>query len=242
MISDLGDSPLAVMLLVTWGAGISALVGGVLALVEGTAETRRKRELVHGIVAFGGGILLAAVAFSLAKEGMHTLSPVVLAVSFAGGGLLFCWLDAYLTRKGGQTAQFVAMLMDFLPEAMALGALFTGNPQAAMLLALYIAAQNLPEGFNSYRDLREMGISRPVVLWVLAAISLLGPLAAACGYFLLDDKPTLTAGIMTFAGGGILYLVFQDIAPKARMRRHWLPTLGAVLGFLFGMIGKQMLG
>jgi len=44
------------------------------------------------------------------------------------------------------------------------------------------------------------------------------------------------------AGGGILYLVFQDIAPQAPMRRHWAPPLGAVMGFMVGMIGKQLLG
>ena len=26
------------------------------------------------------------------------------------------------------------------------------------------------------------------------------------------------------------------------MRRHWTPTLGAVLGFVVGMVGKQVLG
>jgi ZIP family zinc transporter len=43
---------------------------------------------------------------------------------------------------------------------------------------------------------------------------------------------------MTFAGGGILYLVFQDIAPQAKLQRHWIPALGAVIGFLFGVMGK----
>jgi ZIP family zinc transporter len=73
-------------------------------------------------------------------------------------------------------------------------------------------------------------------------VSLLGPLAACIGYFLLQDKPSLTAGIMSFAAGGILYLIFQEIAPDAKMRRHWTPALGAVLGFVVGMVGKQLIG
>jgi len=47
---------------------------------------------------------------------------------------------------------------------------------------------------------------------------------------------------LSTAGGGILYLVFQDIAPQSKMRRHWAPPLGAVLGFAVGMVGKQVLG
>ncbi|HPQ28434.1 MAG TPA: hypothetical protein PLQ82_08125, partial [Desulfobacteraceae bacterium] len=79
-------------------------------------------------------------------------------------------------------------------------------------------------------------------LTALFAISLLGPVAACTGYYFLQNHPDLTAGIMCFAGGGILYLIFQDIAPQSKMRRHWTPPLGAVLGFAFGMLGKQLLG
>jgi ZIP family zinc transporter len=47
---------------------------------------------------------------------------------------------------------------------------------------------------------------------------------------------------MTFAGGGIMYLIFQDIAPQSKIRKNWIPALGAVLGFAVGMIGKQLVG
>jgi ZIP family zinc transporter len=46
---------------------------------------------------------------------------------------------------------------------------------------------------------------------------------------------------MSFAAGGILYLVFQDIAPQSKMQRHWAPPLGAVLGFAVGMVSNQLL-
>lgn len=45
---------------------------------------------------------------------------------------------------------------------------------------------------------------------------------------------------MLFAAGGILYSVFQDIAPQAKLNKHWLPTLGAVLGFALGLAGFMM--
>jgi hypothetical protein len=60
-------------------------------------SSKGKRELIHGIVAFGGGILVAAVAFSLALEGMETLTPTVLAITFSLGGVAFCFMDAYLS-------------------------------------------------------------------------------------------------------------------------------------------------
>jgi len=233
---------LAIIVLLSWLAGVAALLGGVVALFEGTAETEGKRELVHGVVAFGGGILVAAVAFALVPAGMVHLSPLRLAAVFSLGGLAFCILDAAVCKKAGSRGQFMAMLMDFVPEAIAMGALFAHDHRTGILLALFIGAQNLPEGFNAFRESTEGRVTARATLISLFVVSLFGPVAGCVGYLLLQDHPVLTASIMGFAGGGVLYLVFQDIAPQSKMKRHWTPPLGAVLGFTVGMIGKQLLG
>ena len=235
-------SQIVFIALVSWLAGIAAFIGGLLARAEGSDETEAKREAIHGIVAFGGGILVGAVAFSLAPEGIAVLPPIALALAFCAGGAVFCALDAVISKRGGNRAQFMAMLLDFVPEAMALGALFGSSESSGMLLALFIGAQNLPEGFNSHRETVASGISSHVSLLALLGVSLLGPIAACTGYLFLRDQPVVTACIMSIAGGGILYLVFQDIAPQSRMRRHWTPPLGAVFGFVVGMLGKQLVG
>lgn len=235
-------SQLIIIVAVSWLAGIASFVGGVVAKLEETVETESKQKTIHGVVAFGGGILVAAVAFALAPEGIAALSTLGLAVTFCSGGVVFCILDEYLTRHGGSRAQFMAMMMDFVPEAIALGALFGHAPKTGFLLAIFIGAQNLPEGFNAYRESIAGRASPRTTLVSLAVISLLGPIAACAGYLFLQDNEVLTAGIMSFAGGGILYLIFQDIAPQAKMQPHWTPPLGAVLGFAVGMIGKQLLG
>ncbi len=233
---------LTIVVLASWLAGLAAFVGGLCAKAEGTADTEHKLELVHGVVALGGGILTAAIAFALIPEAISVLSATDLAATFCLGGLAFCALDASLSRRGGSKAQLMAMLMDFIPEAISFGALFGHNPQAGILLALFIGAQNLPEGFNSFREIRASRVNSRTALWGLFGVSFLGPVAACSGYLWLQNQPMLTAGIMSFAAGGILYLVFQDIAPQSKMRRHWVPPLGAVFGFAVGMIGTQLLG
>lgn len=235
-------SQIVLIVLASWTAGVTAFLGGVLAKLEGSPETEAKREIVHGVVAFGGGILVAAVAFALTPEAIQTLSPIMLAFTFCLGGLVFCALDVWLSKRGGTKAQFMAMLMDFLPEAISLGAVFGHNPRLGILLAGFIGAQNLPEGFNSFREIVVSGTSSHRALKTLFVTSLLGPIAACIGFLFLQKQENLTAGIMGFAAGGILYLVFQDIAPQSKMRRHWTPPLGAVLGFTLGMIGKKMIG
>ena len=226
----------------SWAAGFTAFLGAVIARLERLPEGELKQEIQHGVVGLGGGILVAAVAFALAPKGIENLNVYVLAALATAGGISFFGLDEFLMRHGGSKAQFLAMLMDFIPEAIALGALFAHEHRLGLMLALLIGAQNLPEGFNSYRELIAARSTRRSALTWLLAVSLFGPAAAALGHFLLRGHPKLTAGMMTFAAGGILYLVFQVIAPLAKMKRHWAPPLGAVLGFVIGMIGAKLLG
>lgn len=235
-------SQLTIIIIASWLASLAAFGGGVIAWATDGANTDTKREVTHGIIAFGGGILIAAVAFALLPKAMVALSPVGLGATFCAGGLLFCALDAHLSGRGDTKAQFLAMLTDFLPEALALGAVFGQDHRLGVLLAAFIGAQNLPEGFNAFREMTTVGIRSRVALMTLLAVSLLGPVAACTGYFFLQDQAKVTASIMTFAGGGIMYLIFQDIAPQSKIRKHWIPALGAVLGFAVGMIGKQLVG
>ena len=233
--------PLLTALLLAWIAGVTSFVGAVIARYERLREGTLKRELIHAVVAFGGGILVGAVAFALAPRGIEELSVVPMAALALAGGGAFCWLDLRLSRRGGSKAQLMAMLMDFTPEAIALGAVFVHDEKLGILLALFIAAQNLPEGFNSQRELTASGVAPGRALRSMFLVSFLGPVAAGLGFLLLQDQPAITASMMTFASGGILYLVFQDIAPMSKMRYHWTPTLGAVAGFVVGMIGEKLI-
>lgn len=233
---------LIIILFIAWLAGLMALVGGVIAKFEGSAETELKQELTHGVLAFGGGILIAAVAFTLAPKGIEYLSTGGLVLAFVFGGSLFCFLDYIISKQVGPRANLMAMMMDFVPESVALGALFVESKSTGFLLAIFIALQNLPEGYNSYRETVEAEGASSSILTILLLTSFFGPVAALAGYLFLSDSPVLTAAITSFASGGILYLIFQDIAPQSKMNRHWLPALGAVFGFILGMVGKQLLG
>ena len=45
---------------------------------------------------------------------------------------------------------------------------------------------------------------------------------------------------MLFASGGILYSIFQDLAPQVKLEKHWVPPMGALLGFVLGMLGLML--
>ena len=136
-------------------AGITVFIGGLLAKYfnHHIKETPVKYEIIHTLMSFGAGIILSAVTFVLIPKGMEELKVLPMALSFGGGVIIFLLIDRYLAKKGGKNAALLAMLMDFIPESIALGATFAIQPNLAILLAVFIGLQNLPEAFNAYRDL-----------------------------------------------------------------------------------------
>lgn len=224
-------------------AGITVFIGGVLAnfFNHHIKESPVKYEITHTLMSFGAGVILSALALVLIPNGMEELELLPMALSFLSGAILFMLLDQYLAKKGGKTATLLAMLMDFIPESIALGAVFAIDLNMATLLAVFIGLQNLPEAFNSYRDLVQSGFTARKTLIIFFFLSFFGIIGALTGHFLLSGYPHLTAHLMTFASGGILYLLIQDIIPESKLDNNYLTSLGATLGFLVGIIGEKIL-
>lgn len=226
--------------LLTLLAGAAMPIGAILASVEKIRPRWLEDEVRHSIIAFGGGALLSAIALVLIPDGSKGRSSLFVAFWFSAGGLLFMLLDMWLASRKGGASQLVAMLSDFVPEALALGAAFVHNHNTGVLLALIMTLQNLPEGFNAYRELSSSTkLNSKHIILAFTLMSLLGPAAGLSGYFFLSSAPNIVSAIMLFSAGGILYLIFQDIAPQVKLKRHWAPPMGAVAGFLLGLLGHM---
>ena len=70
-----------------------------------------------------------------------------------------------------------------------------------------------------------------------------GALLAAVALVLIPSGvESLSLPELTIAGGGILYLMFQEIAPKVVLKESWLPPMGALFGFFVGVLGSVLIG
>lgn len=233
---------LSKIIIYTLCAGACIPLGGLIAYKEKIRPRWLENEFRHSVIAFGGGILLAAVALVLVPEGIGYVNHSILSVViFLSGGLFFFMVERILGARRREKPQFTAMLLDFVPESLALGGVFAIGGHSAPLLAVFIGLQNLPEGFNAYRELRSIPQSSSKhILGLMLLLVPIGPVVAVFGYIYFSENTILLGATMLFASGGILYLIFQDIAPQSRMRRHWAPPLGAVLGFCIGMLGNNI--
>lgn len=236
----MGDA--AMLVLMALIAGLAMPVGALVGRFEHIRSQWLEQEFRHTVMAFGGGALLSAVALILVPDGIQKVKPGLAALSLLLGGMAFMAVDAWLAKRNTSASQLVAMMSDFVPESIALGAMLAlGGGAAAWLLVLLMALQNMPEGFNAYREMRESSdLSGRTIIGAFTAMALLGPMAALAGYYWLADLQVLLAIIMLFAAGGILYSVFGDIAPAAKLDNHRAPPMGAVLGFSLGVVGHML--
>lgn len=217
--------------------------GALIASKENIRPKWLENELRHFVIAFGGGILLAAVALVLVPEGINYINHSFYSVIWLlVGGVVFFIIERMMGLHRREKPQFMAMLLDYIPESLALGGAFAIGLHSAPLLAIFIGLQNLPEGFNAYRELRTLsGSNTRNILRMMFLLVPIGPIIAIVGYVYFSHHTVLLGATMLFASGGILYLIFQDIAPQSKMRRHWAPPLGAVLGFCVGMLGNNLI-
>jgi ZIP family zinc transporter len=235
-------SEVITIIILTVAAGICIPVGGVIASVERIKPDWIEREFRHSVIAFGGGILLGAVTVVLVPEGVTGMNNSVFSIVFIlAGGAVFFLIERSLGLRRRESPQLMGMLLDYVPEAIALGGLVASDSRVAPLLALLIGMQNLPEGFNAYREIVcTKKYSPRKTLLFMSLLVMIGPMAGLGGFYFLADNVTASSAIMLFASGGILYLIFQDIAPQSRLNRHWAPPLGAVLGFCVALLSEMI--
>jgi len=229
--------------LLSLGAGLAIPMGGLTACFENIQPDWLESEVRHTVTAFGAGALLSAVCLALLPEGIEHLRWTAVATWFALGGLTFMGLDVLLAKFDSPAANLVATLSDFIPESIALGAAFGAGGGGGVVLALLIALQNLPEGFNAFREMRDADLARPAKLLVaFLGLAAVGPICGLTGFFVLAGHPVILASLAVFASGGILYLVVQDIAPQAKLENHRAPALGANAGFGLGLVAHMLTG
>ena len=213
-------------------------LGAALAAIPGFGPDWLQREFRHFAIAVGAGVMLGAAAVSLVPEGQAALGDPRLSVAWllAGGFVVFA-LERWISQQRRTEPQLMGMLLDFVPENLALGGLVMAKPEAAWALAWMIGLQNLPEGFNSFRELSQAGARRWRNFLFMLSLVALGPILGLAGMTVLGEHETWLGAVMLASSGGILYLMFQDIAPQVKLERHWAPPLGAVLGFGISMLG-----
>ncbi|MDI3420893.1 ZIP family metal transporter [Streptomyces luteolus] len=232
-----------------WGllAGSALLAGAAL----GTYLTLPRR-LIGLVMAFGSGVLIAAVAYELVAEAHDGGGMLAAALGTAVGALLYSAGNAVLARRGArhrkrtggrqpsETEQpgsggaiALGSVLDGIPESVVIGAstIGSGSVSAATVGAVFLS--NLPEGMASSTGMRDAGRSRRYVFGLWSAIAVLCGVAALVGRALLGGAPPLALALVTaVAAGAILAMIADTMLPEAHEQSHLLTGMATVTGFL----------
>jgi ZIP family zinc transporter len=235
-------------------AAISGLVAGG-ALVLGAAIAwfvSVPPRIVAAIMAFGSGVLIAALAYSLVQEANADGGLLPTIIGFVGGAVLYVGFAALLNRRGAQhrkrstelqssesdkpgsgTAIALGALLDGIPESIVLGLSLVGGGSLSVPIFAAILISNLPEGLSSTAGMRANGRSARYVFGVWCSIAVVTSASALFGYlFLQDASPATIAIITTIAAGAILTMVSDTMIPEAFAENNLITGLIASLGFL----------
>ena len=209
------------------------------------------------LLGFAAGVMTAASVWSLilpaieqtAAEGR--LPPFLpAAAGIVLGALRLALLDEFTRQRGGERvthSDFLllsAITLHNIPEGMAVGLAFAlaadGEGLAgAAALALGIGVQNFPEGAAVALPLYQSGQSklRAFVTGVLSGA--VEPLFGVLVVLAAARVHALMPWLLSFAAGAMLYVVAEELLPRAGSRRG---TCGFLVGFLFMMVLDVALG
>ena len=244
-----------------WGLAVAAsLIVGALA----AAVLRLPPRVAATLTAFGGGILLAAVALELVPEADEQAGRWLTAGGLLAGTLLYIGADARLTRSEqmraarhsahaamvGQPMTMTAALseaargesiaagifVDGVPESIALG-LTVAAGQVGVALLAGVLVGNLVEAYGAAQPIIAAGRSKRFAVALLAAIGLaLAGATVLGGTVLADASPVLIGGAEALASGAVLAVVSVSIIPYAFSQVSSMVAAAAVVGFIAGYL------
>lgn len=219
---------------------------------------RKVCERAQGaLLGFASGVMTAASVWSLilpaieqtAAEGR--LPPFLpAAAGIVLGALLLALLDEFTRQRGGERvahSDFLllsAITLHNIPEGMAVGLAFAlaadGEGLAgAAALALGIGVQNFPEGAAVALPVYQAGKSKRRAFWTGVLSGAVEPLFGALVVLAAAGIHALMPWLLSFAAGAMLYVVAEELLPRAGGRRG---TCGFLVGFLLMMILDVALG
>jgi ZIP family zinc transporter len=225
---------------------VHALIFGLIAssglLIGGVAGAFWKppRHLVAVALAFASGTLITALAFELFGESFKSGGLLLSSAGLLAGAAVFVVsdtaLDRYTAKNSSGLAILAGMVLDGIPENVALGlALLHGGGSLTLLVAIF--ASNLPESLGGAVGMKGQGHSKRFVIlsWLATTVLLTG--AVVAGNTLLSGIGEGPLSVLkAFAGGAVLASVADTLMPDAYRQGGPFVAFATAVGFLLSFV------
>ncbi len=213
-----------------------------------------KEKPIGMIMAFGSGVLIAVVAFSLMSEAYHLGGIIPVSVGFVSGAVMFSWGNHMISKRGAKnrkrcfgpdvggknasgTALALGSLMDNIPESFAIGVSLLSGGMVSSALLVGIIISNFPESAAGAQAMKITGRTQKYIFKTWGGIAAINIIAAAIGFvFISQLGPEIQAITLGVAGGAILAMLAETMMPEAYESGGYHISLATVAGFLIAFI------
>jgi zinc transporter, ZIP family len=236
-----------------------ATVIGALPVLLPIKLTQRVQAIALG---FGGGVMLAASAFSLIVPGTEAAiaqgasqieAALLMSVGVLLGAVFLLVGHKYIPHEhfvkgpeGVNNAENLKRIWLFItaitihnfPEGLAVGVNFgTNNPTNSLPIAVGIGLQNMPEGLVVAVSLVAQKYSAIYALGVSLLTGLVEPIGGLIGASVVAIAQPILPLAMAFAAGAMLFVISGEIIPESHSKeREQEATIGVMVGFVIMML------
>lgn len=246
--------------ILTW-----AMTGFGAALIFLTSSVNRK--LMDGMLGFAAGVMLAATFWSLLAPAIEMSRGKILpswlpvSIGFFIGVAVIASIDKILPHlhlgfsltdaEGIKTTWkrsvllILAITLHNIPEGLAIGVVFGALGSgvssialpAALVIAIGIGIQDIPEGAAVSFSLRREGLSRFKSFWYGQLSGIVEPLGAVIGAALVIMIQPLLPYASGFSAGAMMFVIVEELIPESQHGEHPdIATMGTMIGFVLMMI------
>ncbi len=238
-------------------AGFWGLVAGA-ALLFGAAigfAARVSRRVIAGVMAFGSGVMISALAFELMDEAYRRGGFDAAASGFLGGAAIYTAANWYLSHHGAKhrkrsrkqpsedenagsgLAIAVGSLLDGIPESIVIGLSMLKGGAVSYVAVTAIFLSNIPEGLSSAAGMKHAGRSARYIFGLWGVIAIVQAIASLAGYAVFRNfSANIIAATTAVAAGAILAMLVDTMIPEAFEEAHDLAGLVTVAGFLASFV------
>lgn len=215
------------------------------------------------IVGFAVGVMIAASIWSLilpAVEMSQEQGKIAWLSASLGliAGVVFLIVINKLSDKFQKEGKgkkpnmlMLSVTLHNIPEGMAVGVCFAGFLAGnagiafieAIVLALGIAIQNIPEGTIISMPLKMSGTDKKKAFLYGVLSGIVEPIAAIVTILLTNIVVPILPFLLAFAAGAMIYVVVEELIPEMHEgTKSTLGVIGTTIGFVIMMVLDIALG